>query len=210
MCICTWLNSQRKALRDQRDPGAGELLRDAWLAWGINQTTSNSSVCSRWEQTAEPAAAAQWSQEWEWEQIIHTALLSGFNTIGEFVSWHKHVYCSGRSNLMLLLFNHLIRMWAREHSRLRVETGLRSVSSRQGSRSIRDTREHTDRGTAIPERLSDSRLVETTRYRVQVINSSITWDRKKGCKDRCLLHALTVETKDIYFLLIYRINLDLE
>ena len=44
MCICTWLNSQRKALRDQRDPGAGELLRDAWLAWGINQQPAT-AVC---------------------------------------------------------------------------------------------------------------------------------------------------------------------
>ncbi len=60
-----------------------------------------------------------------------------------------------------------------------METGLRSVSSRQGSRNIRDTREHTDLGTAIPDRLSDSRLVETTRYRVQVINSSMTWKKKE-------------------------------
>lgn len=73
-------------------------------------------------------------------------------------------------------------MCAREHSRLRVETGLRSVSSRQGNRNIRDTREHIDLGTAIPDRLSDSRLVETTRYRVQVISSSMTCKKKKKKK----------------------------
>lgn len=75
--------------------------------------------------------------------------------------------------------DHLISMWAREHSRLRVETGLRSVSSKQGNRNIRDTREHIDLGTAAPDRLSDSRLVETTRYSVQVISSSTTFREKK-------------------------------
>ena len=69
---------------------------------------------------------------------------------------------------------HLISMWAREHSRLKVETGLRSVSSRQGRRNIRETREHINLGTAIPDRVSDSRLDETTRYRVHVMSSSVT------------------------------------
>lgn len=59
--------------------------------------------------------------------------------------------------------HHLISTCAREHSRLRVETDLRSVSSRQGSRNIRDKREHINLGRAVPDRLSDSRLVETTR-----------------------------------------------
>lgn len=71
-------------------------------------------------------------------------------------------------------------MCTREHSRLRVETGLRSVSSRQGSRNIRDNREHINLGTAVPDRLSDSRLVETTRYSVQVISSSMTCNAQKG------------------------------
>lgn len=59
--------------------------------------------------------------------------------------------------------HHLISTCAREHSRLRVETDLSSVSSRQGSRNIRDKREHINLGRAVPDRLSDSRLVETTR-----------------------------------------------
>lgn len=99
------------------------------------------------------------------------------------ISWRRaQIYRSVRTNVMRLPFNHLISMWAREHSRLRVETGLRSVSSKQGSRNIRDTREHTDLGTATPDRLSDNRLVETTRYRVQVINSSMTWKKRNGVK----------------------------
>ncbi|TNN40550.1 hypothetical protein EYF80_049271 [Liparis tanakae] len=76
-------------------------------------------------------------------------------------------YEDRRTNLTRRPFNHLIGTCAREHSRLRVDTGLRSVSSRQGSRNTRDTREHTDLGAAVPETLSDNRLVETTRYRVQ-------------------------------------------
>lgn len=70
--------------------------------------------------------------------------------------------------------HHLISTCTREHSRLRAETGLRSVSSRQGSRNIRDTREHMNLGRAVPDRLSDSRPVETTRYSVHVISSSMT------------------------------------
>lgn len=68
----------------------------------------------------------------------------------------------------------------REHSRLRVETGLRSVSRRQGSRNIRDKSEHINLGRAVPDRLSDSRLVETTRYSVQVISSSMTCNTPKN------------------------------
>lgn len=90
-------------------------------------------------------------------------------------------------------------MWAREHSRLRAETGLRSVSSRQGSRNIRDTREHTDLGTVIPVRLSDNRLLETTRYRVQVISSSITWRKDtQGHYFMCFFLSLEIEGISIH------------
>lgn len=61
-----------------------------------------------------------------------------------------------------------------------METDLRSVSSRQGSRNIRDSREYTNLGRAAPDRLSDSRLVETTRYSVQVISSSMTCNAQKN------------------------------
>lgn len=60
-----------------------------------------------------------------------------------------------------------------------METGLRSVSSRQGSTNIRDSKEHSNLGRAAPDRLSDSRLVETARYSVQVISSSMTCSAQK-------------------------------
>ena len=46
---------------------------------------------------------------------------------------------------------------------LRVDTGLRSVSARQGSRSSTEAREHADLGTAVHHRLSVRRAAETTR-----------------------------------------------
>lgn len=82
----------------------------------------------------------------------------------------------------------------REHSRLRVETGLRSVSSRQGSRNIRDKSEHINLGRAVPDRLSDSRLVETTRYSVQVISSSMTCNTPKNRRSVYLMIKLIYQT----------------
>lgn len=72
-----------------------------------------------------------------------------------------------------------------------METGLRSVSSRQGSRNIRDIKEHTDLGTVIADRLSDSKLVETTRYRVQVINSSMSWKKNRVEREDSVFHFCT-------------------
>lgn len=156
----------------------------------INQTTSNSSG----EQVGAGGSRRQ-SQQQQQLQLQHhqrSVNASGLRRLVVLIQcdrsvwqlmptvWQRaRVYCSVRTDLLRLLGSHLISMCAREHSRLRVETGLRSVSSRQGSRNTRDTREHTDLGTAIPERLSDSRLVETTRYRVQVISSSMTWCKRK-------------------------------
>lgn len=89
--------------------------------------------------------------------------------------------------------HHLIGTWAREHSRLRVETGLRSVSSRQGSRNIRDSREHINLGRAAPDRLSDSRLVETTRYSVQVISSSMTCSAQENRRRRSIYSMIKLK-----------------
>lgn len=65
-----------------------------------------------------------------------------------------------------------------------METVPRSVSNRQGSRHIRDSREDMNLGRAAPDRLSDSRLVETTRYSVQVISSSMSCNAPKRRREK--------------------------
>lgn len=65
--------------------------------------------------------------------------------------------------LLNSVFPHLMRPWAKEQRRLSTETGLRSVSSRQGRRSSRQSREQTDLWRAAADRQSDSRFVETSR-----------------------------------------------
>lgn len=107
-----------------------------------------------------PQTETEWTRTRCWSDWDSTAWPSGWAEENKETNESKLL---NNDLLFMTLSSDLIRMWASEQKRLRTETGLRSVSSRQGSRNSSDTREHTDLGTAVPDRQSDIRLVETTR-----------------------------------------------